>query len=90
MIGSATFTSSTMRIAFISNVEPVSLKKLIICPKCQAQGRREILGEIDEQGNLSVLRFHKGTTTVLSPMYSVQCSCGEIVYQKVSGDGGIW
>lgn len=58
-------------------------KKLIICPQCAQNGKKEVLGEIDEQGNISVLRFHKGKTIIVSQSFQVKCTCGEVVYQKV-------
>jgi hypothetical protein len=74
-------------------ISPISTsqKHLVICPKCLARGKKEILGEVDENGNFSVLRFHKGATVFIATEYAIQCQCGEIVYQKVRPDGtAIW
>lgn len=66
-------------------------KNLIICPVCLSKGKKEILGEIDEMGNIKILRFHKGSTTIVSTAFSVQCVCGEVVYKKVNPDGtAVW
>lgn len=60
-------------------------KLLIQCGNCEVNGKREILGEIDEDGNLSVMRFHNGKTILLSNNYSVICGgCGNIVFNKQS------
>lgn len=69
-----------------------SPKKLVICPYCANKGKREILGELDENGNFSVLRFHKGNTTIISKEFSVQCTCGEVVFTRRNPDGtvSIW
>ena len=56
-------------------------KKLIRCPKCESQGKREILGEVDDMGAFSVLRFHQGSTKIISDNFKVQCGkCGELVF----------
>lgn len=58
-------------------------KQLIRCPNCEVNGRAEILGEIDENGNFVVLRFHKGSTVISSDDMIVRCgNCGEEVYRK--------
>ena len=70
------------------------MKQLIQCPDCEINGRREILGEIDENGYLSVMRFHNGKTVVMSNTYSIICGgCGQIVFNKLStseGTANIW
>ena len=59
------------------------IKKLIICPSCEALGKKEVLGEIDSSGNFSVMRFHKGTTIVQGKRMEVICGvCKEVVYVK--------
>jgi hypothetical protein len=42
------------------------MKKLIICPSCEKSGKKEVLGEIKETGEITVLRFHKGETKIKS------------------------
>lgn len=64
-----------------------SQRRLLVCPNCEVNGSREILGELDEQGNLIVMRFKGGgdnrTTKVVSPQMLVQCGkCGEVVFYK--------
>lgn len=61
-------------------------KKLVICPHCLKKGKREILGEILEDGSFSVLRFHKGETKVISKDLAIVCTCGEVVFRKVSSE----
>lgn len=58
-------------------------KKLLICPNCEANGRKEILAEMDGEGNLIILRFSDKRTKVVSPNMSVQCgNCGETVFYR--------
>ena len=59
------------------------MKQLIQCPHCEAEKKKEILGEIDDNGIFNVLRFHNGITTVISENYSIQCGkCKSVVYIK--------
>ncbi len=59
----------------------MAVKKLIICPTCEALGRKEVLGEMGSDGSFVVLRFHKGETKIVSKDFSVTCgSCGEVVF----------
>jgi uncharacterized Zn finger protein len=59
------------------------MKKLLICPNCFSQGKKEVLGELDEEGNLVIMRFHNGTTKVISPLMMVKCGkCGEVVFYR--------
>lgn len=63
---------------------PITAKKkvLLICPICEQKGKKEYLGEIHD-GMLTVLRFHKGSTKIISRDFSVQCGgCGEVIYQR--------
>lgn len=58
-------------------------KRLIRCPGCEAKGKKEVLGEIDEEGNFCVLRFHKGLTKIKADEFSVECGvCGELVFYR--------
>lgn len=66
-----------------------SSKKLVICPHCLKNGKKEILGEVDEQGNFNVLRFHKGNTKIIAPEFAIECTCGEIVYRRTNPDGTV-
>jgi hypothetical protein len=59
------------------------MKKLVKCPNCEVNGKAEVLGEIDENGNFIVLRFHKGSTIISGDRFEVTCgNCGEKVYRK--------
>lgn len=61
---------------------------LIICPNCEKNGKRQILGEIDEFGHLLVMRFHKGITRIIGGEFIVVCEgCGQPVYIKQEGRG---
>jgi len=60
-------------------------RKLVRCPSCEKEGKQEILGEIDNKGAFSVLRFHKGTTVILSDSFQVFCGkCGDLVFIRSS------
>lgn len=55
-------------------------KQLIVCPNCEVDGKKEVLGEIKDN-TFKVLRFHKGETIFVSNDFSVYCGkCGELVY----------
>ena len=57
------------------------MKKLIRCSNCESKGIKEILGEIDDKGAFSVLRFHKGSTKIVSDSFKVFCGkCDELVF----------
>ena len=65
------------------------MKNLLMCPSCEADGRRNILGELDNQGHLLVLRFHKGVTRIIGDSYTVVCDlCSEPIYIKKGGNFG--
>ncbi len=60
---------------------------LLICPVCIEKGNKLILGEIDDRGNLLVMRFkgkgEKAVTEVSSPQMEVKCgSCGEVAFYR--------
>ena len=56
-------------------------KALIQCPKCERNGKRQILAEVDQNGHLVVMRFHHGTTRIISNEFIVICGeCGEEVF----------
>lgn len=56
--------------------------KLIYCPYCEANGKKEILGAI-YKNTFRVLRFHKGETIIISNNFAVYCGkCGEKIYVK--------
>ena len=59
-------------------------KKLIYCPRCEANGEKNVLGEIDEDGDFVVLRFSKGLTRVSGREFEVICKCGERVFYRRS------
>lgn len=77
------------------NELPNKYKKMVKCPSCEMNGKKEVLGEINEEGNFSIIRYHPGYTskTVIMGSFSVICGgCGKIVFNKVSNDGtaNIW
>ncbi len=61
--------------------------QLLICPSCEKQGKKNVLGELDAQGNLIVMRF-KGdknnySTVVVSDEMQVRCGvCNETVFYR--------
>jgi len=60
-------------------------KDLVHCPTCEKAGRKEILGEVDKDGNFVVLRFHGKTTKIVSNDYTVICGvCGHKVFYRKS------
>lgn len=65
------------------------MKNLIMCPSCESNGRRNILGELDTQGHFLVLRFHKGITRIVGDAYTVICDlCNEPIYIRKGGNLG--
>lgn len=59
------------------------MKKLVKCPNCELNGKSQVLGEINENGDFVVLRFHKGSTIISGENLKVTCGgCGEVVYRK--------
>lgn len=60
------------------------MKKLVICPNCELQGKKEVLGEIN--GSVfDVLRFHQGTTRIVAKEFIIICgTCGTKVFCRVS------
>lgn len=73
---------------------PKKTKRLVMCPTCEVNGRKEVLGEVNEEGNFSIMRFHNGKTVIMSSSYSVICGgCGKIVFNKlesIEGTVNIW
>ena len=72
-------------------------KLLVKCPTCESNGKKEVLGEINEDGNFSIMRYHPGYTSktvIMSNTYSIICGgCGQIVFNKLStneGSTNIW
>jgi len=64
-------------------------KNLLMCPNCEANSRRNVLGEIDPQGHLLVLRFHKGITRIIGDSFTVVCDyCNEPIYYRKGGELG--
>jgi hypothetical protein len=66
---------------------PRKNKRLIVCPKCMTKGIKEVLGEINDDGSITVQRFHKGMTRIFSSRYAIQCTCGEVVFKNLKGSG---
>jgi hypothetical protein len=60
------------------------MKKFIICPICEAQGKNNILGEIDEDGGFIIERHHLGVTKIIGRDFIVVCGhCNNPVYIKL-------
>jgi len=55
---------------------------LIICPSCEARGFREVLGEVDRDGNVIVQRFHRGYTKIVGNFFILCGRCYEEIYFK--------
>ena len=67
----------------------VKTRRLLICPTCESNGFKEVLGELDENGNLEVLRFSDKKTKVISSRLAVQCGkCGEIAFFRKENSAG--
>lgn len=63
-------------------------RKLLVCPSCFARGQKQVLGEIDEDGSLIVLRHHKSGTKIISDAFAVACdSCGEVAFFRKKNNG---
>lgn len=59
-------------------------RNLLVCPTCEANGLKQVLGEVDTKGDLLVMRFHKGFTKIVSDEFIVACgSCGNTIYRKI-------
>lgn len=59
----------------------------MICPTCEKRGQKQVLGEIDMDGFFTVMRFHKGTTKIISNQFAVVCGgCGETVFIRKGGE----
>jgi len=59
------------------------MKHLIGCPRCEAEGRRNIFGEIYPDGSLGVMRFHNGITRIVSDSFTIICDkCNETVFYR--------
>ena len=53
-------------------------KALIGCPTCENKGIRQILGELDPDGNFVIMRFHNGFTKIRGSEFEVICDkCNE-------------
>lgn len=49
---------------------------LLICPDCLEQNRRNILGSVTPEGNLSIMRTNHSTTIIISQDMMIACQCG--------------
>jgi hypothetical protein len=70
-------------------------KNLIICGACEANGTKSILGELNDDGEFLVQRFHQGFTIIKSPVYAVICGgCHGTVFIRNEGtilpNSGTW
>lgn len=61
------------------------MKKFIICPTCEQDKKKEVLAQIEDDGSISILRWHSSKTYLLGKEFSIKCGgCGEIVYNRVN------
>lgn len=68
----------------------IERKNLIFCGKCETRGVRQVLGEIDTEGNIAVMRFHKGFTLISGASFSIYCgNCKEMVFHKENVAGTV-
>jgi len=59
------------------------MKKLVSCPNCEKNGRKEILGEIDNDNNFSIMRYSNQYTKIISDSFEVMCGvCGEVIFYR--------
>ncbi len=71
------------------------MQGLIICPKCESKGVKNVLGKLFEDGSFRITRYHEYDTEILSPEFLVRCGrCKTIVFikkyeRKMSG-GNYW
>ena len=49
---------------------------LLYCENCRYSDKPQILGRLLDTGELLVLRFHSGTTLLISDHYQLSCGCG--------------
>ena len=64
------------------------MKKLIICPVCKKNGKKQVLGELKD-GHFVVERYHKGGTRIVGNCFGVVCdNCGSLIYIKKGGQDG--
>ena len=63
-----------------------SKRKFLLCPKCEKEGRINVLGEITGGGDFEVLRFHSSKTVIRAREFEVICGyCGSVVYCRLEG-----
>lgn len=56
--------------------------ELIYCPRCEKNGKKEVLGSM-YKGAFRVLRFHRGETIIQSEEFEIYCGvCGEKVFYR--------
>lgn len=59
------------------------MKKLLICPNCETKGKKEVLGEVTNTGEVSVLRFHSAETKIKSANMEIICGkCNEVAFYR--------
>lgn len=67
------------------------MKKLVLCPVCESNGKKEYLGEITSQG-FTVLRFNRSVTHITGSEFVITCTCGGTAYVKTLNESSanIW
>lgn len=65
-----------------------SKRRFLLCPKCEKEGRINVLGEFMDNGDFEILRFHNNKTIIRSGEFEVICGlCKECIYCKVEHNG---
>lgn len=61
-------------------------KNLLICPTCELNGFKSILGEIGTSGDFIIQRYKEYYTIINSPAFTVICGkCGEKIFTRNEG-----
>jgi len=61
---------------------------LLVCPNCLDRGKKEVLGEFNDDGSFEVLRFRDTTTKIVSGELEIKCGvCGDTVFFRVKKNG---
>lgn len=59
------------------------MKRAIFCTRCRVEGKQPILAEVDDNGDIVILRFHKRLTRIRGSNFQVICDvCGEPSYYR--------
>ena len=62
---------------------PLVVKNLLFCPFCFEQEISSILGEINNDGDVCITRFHGVVTKITGTSFSIVCGlCNETVFYR--------